>query len=54
MHTYIHSYTYILTDDSIHKDIFDLKTHTLHFIYGYMVNNYSDSEREIPLPPTHA
>ena len=33
------------------KEMFYLKTHSTHFIYGYMVKDHSDSERGNPLPP---
>ena len=36
-------------------EVFYLKTHSTHFIYGYMasdmVKDHSDSERGNPLPP---
>ena len=31
--------------------MFYLTTHSTYFIYGYMVKDHSDSERENPLPP---
>ena len=31
--------------------MFYLTTHSTHFIYGYMVKDYSDSEKGNPLPP---
>ena len=35
----------------IRKEMFYLTTHSTYFIYGYMVNDHSDSERGNPLPP---
>ena len=32
------------------KEMFDLTTHSTHFIYGYMVKDHSESERGNPLP----
>ena len=33
------------------KEMFYLTTHSTHFSYGYMVKDYSDSEKGNPLPP---
>ena len=33
------------------REMFYLMTHSTHFIYGYMVKDHSDSEKENPLPP---
>ena len=33
------------------QEMFYLTTHSTHFIYGYMVEDHSDSERGNPLPP---
>ena len=33
------------------REMFYLTTHSIHFIYGYMVKDHSDSEKGNPLPP---
>ena len=33
------------------REMFYLTTHSTHFIYGHMVKDHSDSEKENPLPP---
>ena len=35
--------------DRVREKCFYLTTHSTHFIYGYMVSDHSDSEKENPL-----
>ena len=55
---YIYNYIHInYSSCKGRKEMFYLKTHSTHFIYGYMVSgkgmikDHSDSERRNPLPP---